>query len=169
MLVGHVVWQGRPTQPNAAQQAPITLTLKLGSTEVNYPIGNTDASGYFTVGVGTLPSGMYGWRVKGPDGVVKNLPTDPPGFLSNCGQVTLTGNTLTNMEMGTMRAGDANNDNFESITDFNVLKQTFGKSSLDPGYDNRADFTGEQVISISDFNLLKQNFGTSGCSVLSLR
>src|SRR4051794_35774860 len=30
-LVGHVTWQGHPAQPNALQQMPITITLKLGA------------------------------------------------------------------------------------------------------------------------------------------
>src|SRR6476660_9303310 len=34
-LVGHVSWQGR-TVGSAAYQLPITLTLKVGTTEVNY-------------------------------------------------------------------------------------------------------------------------------------
>src|SRR5438874_777913 len=46
-LVGHVTWQGRPAQPNALHQLPITLTLKSAITEVNYPVQTTDASGFF--------------------------------------------------------------------------------------------------------------------------
>src|SRR2546423_6560018 len=90
VLVGHVTWQGRPAQPSASQQLPITLTLKSGTTEVNYPVQTTDASGFFTVSVGSLPLGTYGWLVKGPDGVVKTQATDPPGFLANTGTLTLT-------------------------------------------------------------------------------
>jgi len=160
-IVGHVTWQGRPAQPNALQALPITLTLKLGTTEVNFPAQNTDASGFFTVST-SLPNGTYNWRVKGPDGVVKALATDQPGFLANAGSVTLTGVPQTNVEMGLMLAGDANNDNSISITDFNILKNTFGKSPPDPLYDNRADFNGDVTISIADFNLLKNTFGTAG-------
>src|SRR3954468_17786552 len=90
-LVGHVTWQGRPAQPNALQQLPITLTLKSGTTEINYPIQNTDASGFFTQVV-TLPNGSYNWRVKGPL------------YLANSGNVTLSGAPTTNVEMGLMRA-----------------------------------------------------------------
>src|ERR1043165_3521332 len=61
LLVGHVTWQGRPTQPNARQQFPITLTLKLGATEINYPVQTTDANGFFTVSVDGLPNGTYHW------------------------------------------------------------------------------------------------------------
>src|SRR5439155_1355038 len=32
-LIAHVTWQGRPAQPNPAQSAPLTLTLKSNTTE----------------------------------------------------------------------------------------------------------------------------------------
>ena len=41
VLVGHVTWQGIP-QPNSRNTTiPITLTLKMDSTEVNYPAQDT--------------------------------------------------------------------------------------------------------------------------------
>ena len=154
VLVGHVTWQGPPTQPNARQQQPITLTLKLGATEVNYPSQNSDASGLFTVSLGSLPAGAYEWRVKGAK------------YLANSGTVSLAGGSSTQVEMGLMRAGDCNNDNVINVSDFNILKNTFGKSLGDPGYDDRADFTGDHAISVTDFNLLKNNFGGSGAPPL---
>ncbi len=152
VLVGHVTWQGRPAQPNAAQQLPITLTLKQGSTEVNYPSQTTDASGYFTVSLSGLPNGTYNWRAKDPK------------YLANSGTVQLAGSQ--NLEMGLMRAGDCNNDNVINVSDFNILKGTFGKSLGDNGYDDRADFTGDHAVSVSDFNLVKGNFGSSGAPPL---
>jgi hypothetical protein len=149
-LVGHVNWQGRPPQPSAGQQVPITLTLKSGATEVNYPVQSTDASGFFTVPVGTLPNGTYSWRVKGAK------------FLANRGTIALTGNNVTSVEMGLMRAGDANNDNLVNAGDFIILRNTFGLSFGDPGYDDRADFTGDQIVSSQDFILLRNNFGQGG-------
>src|SRR5206468_10970557 len=132
--------------------------LKLGALEVNYPSQNTDTSGFFTLTASGLPSGTYNWRAKSPK------------FLSNSGTVifkskvqssrsrTLDFGLWTSVEMGLMRAGDANNDNIVSTLDFNILKPTMGKSIGDPGYDDRADFTGDQWVNISDFNLLKVNF-----------
>ena len=64
--------------------------------------------------------------------------------------------------------GDANNDNIISIIDFNILKQTFGKALGDPGYDDRAEFTGNLIVSIGDFNLMKNNFGRAGAPPLGL-
>jgi hypothetical protein len=150
VLVGHVNWQGRPAQPNTLQQLPITLTLKLGTTEINYSAQTTTASGNFTVSVGGLPNGTYDWRVKDPK------------YLANAGTVVLTGSAVTNQEMGLMHAADADNNNLVNILDFNIVKVTFGKGLGDPGYDDRADFDGNTLIQVPDFNLLKQNFGTGG-------
>src|SRR5207237_3870203 len=104
--VGHVTWQGPPPQPAARQQLPITLTLKLGSTETDYPTATTDASGFFTEDVSSLAAGTYTWRAKGP------------AFLANSGSLALGGGPTTNLEMGLMRAGDANNDNVVGTVDF---------------------------------------------------
>src|SRR5439155_26741819 len=108
-----------------------------------------DASGYFTVTTSGLPDGAYNWRVKGPQ------------FLANAGSLTLADGT-TNAEIGLMLTGDANDDNLVSLSDFNILANTFGRRSIDPGFDGRADFNGDEVITISDFNLLKNNYGRLG-------
>src|SRR5205085_5003351 len=133
VLVGHIIWQGRPAQPSTLQQAPLTLTLKLGSTEIDYPQMTTDASGYCTVTLSGLPQGTYSWRVKGPK------------FLANSGLVTLNGLKTINpqpstfsplssipVEMGMMHAGDATNDNLVSTLDFNLVKISFGKGIGEP-------------------------------------
>jgi hypothetical protein len=135
------------------QQLPITLTLKSGDTEINYPPQTTDASGYFTV---TAPpyAGEYRWRAKGAK------------YLANSGSMTLEGDPTVNVEMGLMSVGDADDDNTVSVSDFNILKGTFGKSEGQQGYDDRAEFTGDRTVSIADFNLLKGNFGFSGAPPL---
>lgn len=154
VLVGHVTWQGRPTQPNALQALPITLTLKSGSTEVNYPAVATDPSGFFTYTVSGLAPGTYNWRVKGPK------------YLANRGTLTLTGGPSSGSEMGLMRAGDANNDNLVSIVDFGIVKNTTGTAFGDPGYDDRADFNGDLRVNIVDFGLMRNNFGVPGAGPL---
>ena len=136
------------------QQLPITLTLKLGTTEVNYPVQSTDASGFFTVSVNSL-SGTYNWRVKGPK------------YLANAGQVVLSGAPVTQTEMGLMKTGDCNDDNVINALDFTVVKNTFGKTIGDPGYDARADFDGDNTITSVDFILQRGNFGTTGAPPLS--
>ncbi len=168
-LVGHVSWQGR-TVGSAAYQAPISLTLKSGATEVNYPVQNTDTSGFFTVSLGTLSNGAYQFRAKGPNGGPPSHPSnvnDPPGFLAVTGTATLSSAPTIQVEMGLMKAGDANNDNIITVSDFNILRITSGRGSGDPGYDGRADFDGNALVNIQDFNLLRGNYGVQGGGPIS--
>jgi len=163
VLVVHLTWQGI-AQPNTRNTTEtVTATLRLASGPATEYVGYaTDASGNFTLPVGSLPSGTYTIRVKGP----RNLSNGPGGA---CNQtVSLTGGLVTNFEAGTMRAGDANsaggtNFNVVNSTDFTTLKATFGKSIGQPGYDNRADFDNNDVVNSTDFTLLKGNFGQAGC------
>ncbi len=150
VLMAHVDWQGRSAQPDPSQQLPVTLTLKTGSTEINYTGLITDASGVFTVPVSGLDAGAYNWRVKGPK------------YLAKGGAIDLTGAPVTNLEVGQMLVGDANNDNLVNIVDFNTLKISFGKQAGQPGYDDRTEFTGDQIVNIVDFNLEKRTFGLPG-------
>lgn len=144
-LTGRVTWQWV-----SSQQQPISLTLKLGTTEVNYPVQTTDASGHFTVSLGSLPDGTYNWRVRGPR------------FLANSGTVIINYQPTYNVEMGLMRAGDCNDDNVVSASDFVIVKNAFGTTVGDPGYDARADFTGDNSVTIRDFGLFRTNYGMGG-------
>jgi len=128
----------------------VTLTLSLNGSTYDFPGEITDANGYFTVTTTGLAGGMYQWRVKGPQS------------LANLGSVGLNGAMFTYAEMGILLTGDASDDNVVDITDFTILRTTFGKSSGDPGYDARADFNGDRLVEIGDFNLLKGNFGKMG-------
>ena len=105
----------------------------------------TDASRYFTANISGLADDSYSWWVKGPS------------YLATGGKAMLTGAATTSLEMVTMEAGDANNDNRVGIADFNILKDTYGMQT-----DLRADFNNDQVINISDFSLLRSNFGLLG-------
>jgi hypothetical protein len=168
-LVGHVTWQGRPAQPNALQQVPITLTLKSADTEVNYPAQNTDSSGYFTITVTGLADGVYSWRVKSAkylaNGGTVAVGLQIDNYRLNIGRSqssTFNIQSSIQQEMGLMRAGDCNNDNMVTVQDFNTVKVTFGKMQGDPGYDDRADFTGDHIITVGDFNVQRSNFGQIG-------
>ncbi len=55
--------------------------------------------------------------------------------------------------------GDANGDGTVNILDFQILSNTFGKTSGEQGYDGRADFNGDNAIDILDFQILSNNFG----------
>src|SRR5205085_11503968 len=133
-VAGHLTWQGIP-QPDARNQGITgTLTLCSAGTPYNYT-ATTDASGYFTVTT-DLPRGTYDWWFKGP----KWLAT--------------SGSLGPLVELGTQRAGDANDSNIVNISDFGILKVEFGSS----GSNLSADFNNDGIVDIQDFNLLKNNF-----------
>ena len=65
---------------------------------------------------------------------------------------------------GTLRAGDANNDNKIDIADFGVLVSAYNGdvTMAGSGYDVHADFNGDGVIDIADFGLLVSNYNGVG-------
>jgi plastocyanin len=150
-IVAHVTWQGisQPDSRNAGMTATLTLCVD-GAGQV-YSI-TTDANGTFTVTTG-LPDGTYNWLVKGPMN------------LANSGTLNLL-ESLADVEMGLLRAGDSNNDNIVGSTDFSMLRAAFGKQLGDPGYDGRADFNRDDTIGSIDFNMLRGNFGQGGATLL---
>jgi glutamine amidotransferase PdxT len=129
------------------------LRLTSGGPDFNFST-NTDPSGFFTV---TAPAaGTYSYRVKNPQTMANSSTLTIPG-----------GGGTTQVEMGLLLEGDANNDNCVQVVDFSITKNTFGKSIGQPGYDARADFTGDDVVNTLDFNLLKGNFGACGAPPIS--
>jgi hypothetical protein len=152
-FIGHVTWQGRPPQPDGINVLPITLRLQMAGTTTTYQGITTDASGFFTVPVSTLPAGVYTWWAKGMS------------WLATSGSVTLTGAAVTRVEMGQQRAGDVNEDNLVDIADFTRLRAAFGTSCGGTGYDAWSDFTGNCVVDVTDFTLLRGNFGQAGATL----
>ena len=117
---------------------------------MNYPNQQTDASGVFTVPVGTLPFGTYTWWVKGPQ------------FLASSGAVDLNGALTTTQGMGLQRAGDVNNDNFCDILDLDLLLGAFDSISTSVNWDAAADCNCDGAIDILDLDLLLGNFDMEG-------
>ncbi len=148
IINGHLTWQGisQPTPHNAGITGTLSICVRGGGPQ-DYPV-STDASGFFTITAG-LPDRTYPWWFKGPK------------WLANSGFLTISGGR-SNPELGTQRAGDANNSGIIDSQDFIILKSTFGKPPGDPGYDPRADFNNDGFCNVTDFNLLKTNFGQAG-------
>jgi hypothetical protein len=139
-LQGTVTLQGRPDPPAAAWV--VALTVKIGDT--NYA-ATTDSSGQFTIS--GLAPGTY-------DICVKNSHT-----LSarTTGVVLVAGTNVVNL--GTLREGDANNNDFININDFSILASVFLTS------DPQADFNQDGVVNLGDFVLLRDNYFVQGdCS-----
>jgi len=56
--------------------------------------------------------------------------------------------------------GDANRDGILSISDFQIVKDEFGRSCTSNS-PCRADFNGDNLVNTSDFNIYRQYHGTS--------
>jgi hypothetical protein len=151
-----VTLQGRPTKPHSRLRVPLRVSLTIaGESTPTYTLTPTsDDNGCFT-----LPNiALATYEVR-----VKHAHT-----LQNVQTVTLAGGGNT-IDLGTLREGDANDDNFTMIIDFSILAATFGICEGDEGADSRADGGGDGCIAIIDFSLLASNFGQSGQSAPVLR
>ena len=76
--------------------------------------------------------------------------------------VTLTSGNTTVVDFGTMRVGDANNDDCITISDRTLLYGCWGPAEGDPGWDPNCDFNRDGYITISDRTLQYGNWGQSG-------
>ena len=147
-LLGSVILQGRPAPPDPRCSVPlqVSLTPQGGGSAVPCTT-TTDQSGTFTCS-GFLP-GAY-------TACVKHSHT-----LQNCQSVTLV-DGLNIVNFGTLREGDANNDDCVLLVDFSILGSTFGKCTGNAGFDGRADFDGSGCVVLLDFSLLTTNFSQCG-------
>ena len=149
-ITGTVTLQGRPDPPDPSWSIPVTFTL--------YPPGvitptytftpTTGASGTFTV-CGITPA-TY-------DLCAKNAHT----LSSKRSNVEIAPGS-NSIALGTLREGDANDDDCVNITDFSFLKLSFAKCAGNEGFNPGADFNEDGCVNISDFSLLRMNFGECG-------
>lgn len=151
-IVGSVTLQGRPTPPVLAWSVPLTVSLTAsGQTTPAYVFDpTTDQEGTFSIS--GITAGTY-------DVAVKNHHT-----LQNVQSVTVVDGT-NNVDFGTLREGDANDDNFVTLLDFSILVTAFGTGEGDAGFDARADFNEDGFITLLDFSLLVSNFGQAGDTI----
>jgi hypothetical protein len=149
-LHGSVTLQGRPAPPDPRWSVPLVVSLTpqgAGPTVTCTP--TTDQDGNFTCG-GFAPASYVA--------CVKNTQT-----LQNCEAVTLVAGDNT-VNFGTLRAGDANDDNCVLLVDFSILAATFSKCTGDAEFDARADFDGSGCVVLADFSLLATNFTQCGAT-----
>jgi hypothetical protein len=150
-LAGNVTLQGRPAAPSPRWVTSLTVKLTApGSGALRYTFSpTTDSSGYFTL-TGIEPGTYDVW--------VKSSHT-----LQNKASLTLTtGNN--SLALGTLREGDANDDNVISVLDFSVLASTFNRCQGSTGYDSRADFNQDGCATLLDFSRLAANYDQIGAS-----
>ncbi len=150
-LASSVTLQGRGAAPNNHWITDLRLSMTpvdaITPTLVTNP--TTDANGSFNLL--SLAPGSYTARIKSRHTLQNMLP------------VTLqVGSNQINF--GVLREGDANDDNYVTLTDFSILAGTFGKCEATLGYDSRPDFNEDGCVVITDFSLLASNFGAQGAN-----
>lgn len=135
--------------------------------------GRSDYSGDYTVGLyheTSFTQIQESTLSAGASGVVTISDITPgtywitvkhPQYLQNVMLQTLAEGT-NSLDLGTLLAGDANNDNFITALDFSILAISFNKGSSDTGYDDRADFNNDDFVTALDFSLLATNFNSQG-------
>ena len=139
-------------QPNAGNLQTITLQLqRAGGGPVSIYSIDTDQNGNFAVNLGPMTAGTYNWWLK------------TPRYLASPGTFTIpAGCAPISQEFGTQRAGDIDNSNCIDITDFSLLRASFGQACGDPAYNPNAEYNGDCLVDITEFSLLRGNFGECG-------
>ncbi len=152
---GQVTYEGRGTPPAANWSRTLHVGVHLpGDSIPAYKFDALpDASGAFTVG-GVL-TGTYDVSARN-DHSLRNLWLN---FFADAG--------VNQINLDTLREGDASGDNFVDISDFSLLRSAFFTSNGDPGFDALADFNEDSFIDISDFSLLRSNFFQGGDILLN--
>ncbi|MBL8134160.1 MAG: S8 family serine peptidase [Anaerolineae bacterium] len=147
-LNGSVVLEGRPAPPDPVWSVPLHVVVKptSGGAAAFDGMITTGLSGEFIVS--NLAVGEYNIWAKGTH------------TLANMVTATIAGETP--VSVGTLKEGDANDDNAVGIGDFSILAAAFGSAQGGANYDARADFNTDGAVNIADFSLLAANFSQSG-------
>ena len=148
-LSGHVGLQGRPDAPHTAWETPLTVVFFEPGTDTVVREENvtTDNEGNFTVV--DVETGTYDIGVKCP----RSLSELASG-------VGLAGGAIVPVDFGTLREGDANNDDAITGADYSFLYTYFGAASI-PGVDY-CDFNRDGRVNGLDYSLLWTNFSQAG-------
>ncbi len=149
VLAGQVTLEGRPAPPTPAWSVPLRVNLypPAGGAPTFSCTPTTDQTGAFTCSGFTQGSYVA---------CVKHSHT-----LQNCLNATL-GSGTNNIDFGTLREADADDNNCVALVDFSILATGFGTCSGNIGYDPRADFDDDGCVALVDFSRLSTNFGLCG-------
>jgi hypothetical protein len=150
-LQGRVTLEQRPAPPNHQWVMPITVNLRTGVTSGTPSTRGfaltTDSEGIFQLQA--IQPGGYQMAVKGTHTLQRVI------------SVTVQ-DTLTSVDVGLLREGDAVNDNRINILDFSRLAGSYGRCATDTNYLATADFNQDGCINAGDIALLRGNFGQVG-------
>ena len=126
---------------------------------------STDAFGTFTLT--QIPPGVYEITVKAPGYITGRSDT-----LTLFNGLTLAiaptfgsaalGTLSPPTAPGSLRGGDATNDNQVDIADANLIFSVWNETTADPGYVRDADINNDGVINSIDLGFVTKNFGNDG-------
>jgi hypothetical protein len=150
MLQGHLSLEGQPSITRTGLSRNLDIVMAGNGVSQSFT-GTANTNGTFSVALpATLPAGTYEVWVKSPK------------FLAAAQMGVVYDGITANVDMGTLVAGDCNNDNLVTVADYAILRNTYGKALGDTGYDARADFNEDSIVSIMDFNLFRNKIGLGG-------
>ncbi len=151
-ILGKVNLQGRQSAPNNSWAEPLQVDVyEQGELKqlVSYSTISSDSGTFY---IEDLVRGDYLLSVKQPH-TLKNA------MVANL----VRGDNL--LHFGTLKEGDADNNNEVNEEDYSILKSTFGYTSTEEGFIDSADFNTDNTIDIIDFSLLSSNYNTTGYAV----
>ena len=150
VLNGMIRWE-RPgiTPPDPSIAMDFYLALCEGPAVIEDYTGNCDDYGIFSLDV---RPGTWDIFLKGSHSLadLESQVVIPAG-----GDSDIIG-------FGTMKEGDANDDNLVTSIDFFILRETYNLAMGDPEYDPRADFNEDDVVVSADFFLLRDHYNEAG-------
>jgi hypothetical protein len=111
----------------------------------------TDNAGNFTIP--DVAVGTYDICVKSPR-ALSELKTG----------VVIVSGTPTSVDFGTLREGDANNDDAISLADYALLYTAYGSTPCpcDANWNDNCDFNRNGAVELGDYALLYTNYGQAG-------
>ncbi len=151
-LEGQVNFTGRDTPPNDRWIEPFNITLFEPGNLSNVlwtGVATTNNTGVFTID--DIPSGTY-------DIGIKNC-TCLSELVTN---VTVGVNETVEVDFGTTREGDANNDDYITISDRTLLYGAWGSGEGDPNWNPNCDFNRDGWITLADRTIMYANWGQCG-------
>ncbi len=141
-IQGSVGLQRYQSRPDPSWSVPLTVTV--GTT---YTV-TTDQWGNFTLS--GLTPGTYDIRVKNRH-TLRNVKS---------GVTLVTG--PNDIDFGTLKEGDANDDNRVNYLDFSILSRSYNKPLGEPDFNPMADFNEDDIVNYLDFSLLSRSYNQDG-------
>jgi large repetitive protein len=136
------------------------MTIKFFTPGATTPTNVLTASPVYTFNPASAKSGSTAMvQVVGITPGTYDITAVTPTCLLNVRRGEVIALPSTDVNLGELREGNADDNIIINIQDFGILAATYGKSSGATGFDTRADFDRNGIINIADFGLLAANYG----------